>query len=56
MMLLATPIVGGHYFVDIFAGIAIAAASIAVAKHLGARADVTTSQHEPSPTAAASAS
>ena len=57
MMLLATPIVGGHYFVDIFAGIAIAAASIAVAKHLGARADAATSQHEPSPTtAAASAS
>jgi membrane-associated phospholipid phosphatase len=27
-MLLATPIGGGHYFVDIFAGIAIAAISI----------------------------
>jgi PAP2 superfamily protein len=57
MMLLATPIVGGHYFADIFAGIAIAAASIAVAKHLGARARAATSQHELSPTvAAASAS
>jgi hypothetical protein len=32
MMLLATPVVGGHYFVDIFAGIAIAAASIMAAK------------------------
>src|SRR4051794_11258172 len=30
-MLAATPIVGGHYFVDIFAGIAVAAGAIAVA-------------------------
>jgi membrane-associated phospholipid phosphatase len=33
-MLLATPIVGGHYFIDIIAGAAIAIASIAVAQRL----------------------
>lgn len=37
MMLLATPIVGGHYFVDIFAGIAVAIAAIATAKLLADR-------------------
>ena len=31
MMLLATPLVGGHYFVDIFAGIAVAIVAIAAA-------------------------
>ena len=31
-MLLATPICGGHYFVDVFAGIAIATASIMAAR------------------------
>ncbi len=31
-MLLATPICGGHYFVDVFAGIAIAAAAIVATK------------------------
>jgi membrane-associated phospholipid phosphatase len=30
-MIAATPTVGGHYFVDIIAGVALAAASIAVA-------------------------
>ena len=35
-MLLATPIGGGHYFVDVFAGIAIAAVSIAAAKWIAA--------------------
>ena len=34
-MLLATPIGGGHYFVDVFAGIAIAASSIMAAKWIG---------------------
>ena len=34
-MLLATPIGGGHYFVDVFAGIAIAALSIMAAKCIG---------------------
>ena len=31
VMLLATPVVGGHYFVDIFAGIAVAVGAIAAA-------------------------
>ena len=31
-MLLATPIGGGHYFIDIFAGIAVAASAVAAAK------------------------
>ena len=30
-MIAATPAVGGHYFVDVVAGLALAAASIAVA-------------------------
>lgn len=34
-MLLATPICGGHYFVDVFAGIAIATASIMAARWIG---------------------
>ena len=33
-MLLATPLVGGHYFVDVFAGIAVAAASITAARQI----------------------
>jgi hypothetical protein len=37
MMLLATPVVGGHYFVDIFAGIAIAIASIVAATYVARR-------------------
>jgi membrane-associated phospholipid phosphatase len=36
-MLLATPIGGGHYFVDVFAGIGIAAASVLTAKWLAKR-------------------
>jgi membrane-associated phospholipid phosphatase len=36
-MLLATPSVGGHYFVDVLAGIAVAAGSIAVATHIARR-------------------
>jgi hypothetical protein len=35
LMLAATPINGGHYFVDIFAGIAIAAAAIIAARYAG---------------------
>ena len=35
-MLLATFVVGGHYFIDVFAGIAIAAASIMAAKRIAA--------------------
>lgn len=38
VMLLGTPVVGGHYFIDIFAGIAVAIAAIAVAKQIAARA------------------
>lgn len=37
MMLLATPVVGGHYFIDIFAGIAVAVAAIAAARLIAAR-------------------
>jgi membrane-associated phospholipid phosphatase len=36
-MLLATPLIGGHYFVDVFAGMAVAAVAIAVAIRLGER-------------------
>ena len=35
-MLLATPMGGGHYFVDVFAGVAVAVLAIAAAKRLGA--------------------
>jgi membrane-associated phospholipid phosphatase len=31
-MLLATPYIGGHYFIEVFAGIAIAIVSIAAAR------------------------
>jgi PAP2 superfamily len=34
-MLLATPLVGGHYFVDVFAGVALAMLAIAAAQRLG---------------------
>jgi hypothetical protein len=36
-MLLATPLFGGHYFVDVFAGAALAALAIAIAKSVGER-------------------
>jgi hypothetical protein len=36
LMLLATPIGGGHYFVDVFAGMGVAVLAIAAAKWLGA--------------------
>jgi hypothetical protein len=35
-MLLATPMAGGHYFVDVFAGMAVAVLAIAAATRLGA--------------------
>jgi hypothetical protein len=34
-MLLATPVVGGHYFIDVFAGIAVAATMIIAARPIG---------------------
>jgi hypothetical protein len=34
-MLFATPMVGGHYFIDVIAGIALAVAAIAAAKWIG---------------------
>lgn len=37
LMLLATPIGGAHYFIDIFAGVAVAVLAIAAAKWLAAR-------------------
>lgn len=45
MMLLATPVVGGHYFIDILAGIAVAAASIAIASRITVRMGNTATQH-----------
>jgi hypothetical protein len=36
-MLLATPLVGGHYFVDVFAGIGLAMLAIAAARRIGGR-------------------
>jgi membrane-associated phospholipid phosphatase len=36
-MLLATPLVGGHYFVDVFAGAAVAFLAIAAARSFGER-------------------
>jgi membrane-associated phospholipid phosphatase len=36
-MLLATPICGGHYFVDVFAGIAVAALAVVAARWIGNR-------------------
>jgi hypothetical protein len=36
-MLLATPLVGGHYFVDVFAGVALAMLAIAAAQRIGGR-------------------
>jgi hypothetical protein len=37
IMLAATPIVGGHYFIDLIAGVAIAALAIVVARVVGRR-------------------
>ncbi|MGA2566488.1 MAG: phosphatase PAP2 family protein [Pseudolabrys sp.] len=36
-MMLATPIGGAHYFVDVFAGVAVAVLAIAAARWIGAR-------------------
>jgi hypothetical protein len=36
-MLLATPLVGGHYFADVFAGGGVAMLAIAAAKSFGER-------------------
>jgi hypothetical protein len=36
-MLLATPLVGGHYFVDVFAGVGLAVVAIAAAKFIAER-------------------
>jgi len=41
LMLIATPIEGSHYFVDVFAGIAIACASVLVARAIVLRAHAT---------------
>ena len=38
-MLLATPLVGGHYFVDVFAGAGIAVLAIATAKTMQGRSE-----------------
>jgi PAP2 superfamily len=36
-MLAATPIDGGHYFIDLFAGIAVAVLAVVAARALGRR-------------------
>jgi membrane-associated phospholipid phosphatase len=36
-MILATPVVGGHYFVDVFAGIAVAAVAVMAARQITGR-------------------
>jgi hypothetical protein len=43
-MLLATPLVGGHYFVDVFAGVATAALAIAAAKMWQRRSEPSVAQ------------
>lgn len=43
-MLLATPIVGGHYFVDVFVGIGLATLAIAVARAIDERLSVPASR------------
>ena len=34
LMVAATPVIGAHYVIDIIAGVAVAAGSILLAKHL----------------------
>ncbi len=46
-MLLATPLIGGHYFVDVFAGVGIAALAIATAKMLKGRSELFVAQAAP---------
>jgi hypothetical protein len=41
LMLVATPIEGSHYFVDVFAGIAIAVGSLVVARAIVRRVQAT---------------
>jgi len=52
-MLMATPLVGGHYFVDILAGVGLAALAIAVAKLIGERSVVVSGATQATPAAAA---
>jgi membrane-associated phospholipid phosphatase len=40
LMLISVPVDGGHYFIDVFAGLVIAAGSLVLAKRLGARASM----------------
>jgi hypothetical protein len=42
-MLLATPLVGGHYFIDVFAGVGLAVLAIAAARRVGENSSVATS-------------
>ena len=42
-MLLATPLVGGHYFIDVFAGAGLAVLAIAAARRIGENSSVATS-------------
>jgi membrane-associated phospholipid phosphatase len=44
-MLLATPLVGGHYFVDVFAGVALAVLAIAAAQRIGRRSTSTVARN-----------
>jgi hypothetical protein len=46
-MLLATPLIGGHYFIDVFAGAGIAVLAIATAKMLKGRSELFVAQAAP---------
>lgn len=52
-MLMATPLLGGHYFVDVFAGVSLAALAIAVAKLIGERSVAASGKMQAAPAEAA---
>jgi hypothetical protein len=52
-MLIATPLIGGHYFVDVFAGVGLATLAIAVAKLIGERSVEASGNMEAAPAGAA---
>jgi hypothetical protein len=52
-MLMATPLLGGHYFVDVLAGVGLAALAIAVAKLIGERSVAASEPMQAAPAAAA---
>ena len=52
-MLMATPLLGGHYFVDVLAGVGFAALAIVVAKLIGERFFAASGLMQPAPAEAA---